>query len=198
MGFFTPEQAAALAQTTVRLGTLVDLDFEDAPKHLWNGHGRLDVGEIEYEGLAGLGSIEGLGYANDPASKVITLTLSGTNDVPLPDSILALALAEQDKIEGRVAVISFVLFDADWQLLTTPIEPIFGIMQRPKVTRTPILGEDGGQQLVSLPVENLFYGRARPPAGRYTDRDQQTRYPGDRFFSFVASLMNKRIVWPDF
>jgi hypothetical protein len=51
---------------------------------------------------------------------------------------------------------------------------------------------------VSLTAENMFYGRSRPPYGRNTDRDQQARSPGDKFFGFVSSLVQKTITYPDY
>lgn len=196
MSFFTADQLALLSASTVRLATLVDFEFDSITHRVWNGAGRLIAGGQEYVGLGlggGLAGIEGLIYSPTPESKQVTLSLSGVDE-----SLLALALAETDQTEGRLCIISFQLFDASWQPIGSPMEPFFGIMQKPKVTRSPLDKDGGGQQVIQLPVENLFFGRSRPAAGRYTDRDQNLRYPGDRFFAYVGSLVSKVITWPDF
>lgn len=196
MAFFDAAQLAQLSASTVRLATLVDFEFDSGTQRVWNGAGKLIAAGEQYDGLAmggGLAGIEGLIYSASPESKQITLTLSGVKE-----SLLAIAIAETDQVEGRICVISFQLFDDEWQTIGDPMEPFFGVMQRPKVTRTPLDKETGGQQVIQLPVENLFFGRARPAAGRFTDRDQNIRYPGDRFFAYVGSLISKVVVFPDY
>ena len=90
------------------------------------------------------------------------------------------------------------LFTEDWQPSGMPI-PIFrGFMQPPTVTRSAAQGAAGGTQSISLQAENIFFSRSRPPFGRNTDRDQQARSPGDKFFGFVSSLMSKTIIYPDY
>jgi hypothetical protein len=192
MQFFTEEQAAALAETTARVASLVEFDFVSGPSFVWNGFGDLDTGGNIYKGLAGLGQIDGLEQTRGPQSRQVTFTLSGVSD----GGFLPTALAETDEVQGRLVVVSLQLFDVDWQVVGAPFPIWFGIMQPPRVTRTPMEGVEGAAQTVTLPAENLFVGRSRPPAGRYTDRDHQTRYPGDRFFDRVADLVNKVIAWP--
>lgn len=196
MSFFTSDQLALLSSSTVRLATLVDFEFDSGTQRVWNGAGKLIAAGQQYDGLAmggGLAGIEGLVYSPTPESKQITLTMSG-----IKESLLALAIADTDQVEGRICIISFQLFDDEWQTIGDPMSPIFGVMQKPKVTRTPMDRESGGQQIIQLPVENLFFGRARPAAGRFTDRDQNLRFPGDRFFAYVGSLLSKVITFPDF
>lgn len=217
MGFFTPAEAAALAETTVRIATLVDLEFEAAPTgfsdgtlfsdgtgfaggplpvYLWNGFGDFVTGGRTYIGCGDLGQIDGLEEARNPVSQQVTFTLSAVADSPI--DLLATALAETDLVQGNLAVVSIQLFDADWQPAGDPVPIYFGIMQPPRVTREQATAEGGGRRVLTLPTENLFFGRARPAAGRYTDREQQTRFPGDRFCEYTAQLVNKVISWPSY
>lgn len=196
MGFFTPTEAAALAATTVRVASLVDLMFTGAPTYLWNGFGSRVFGAKTYLGCGDLGSIEGLEEARNPVSQQVTLTLSGVPDSPA--DLLAKALEETDIVQGNLAIISLQLFDADWQTVGSPIPIYFGIMQPPRVTREAATETTGARRLLQLPVENLFYSRSRPPAGRYTDREQQARFPGDLFCAYTPQLTNKVLNWPDF
>jgi hypothetical protein len=49
-----------------------------------------------------------------------------------------------------------------------------------------------------MTAENAFFNRSRPPYGRYTDRDQQSRSAGDKFFQFTPSLLFKTFTYPDY
>jgi hypothetical protein len=201
MAFFTPDEAAALAGTVVRVGMLVDLEFggtppDGGPVYLWNGFGQQVFGGKTYLGCGDLGTIEGLEEARNPVSHQVTLTLSGVPDSPA--DILGKALESTDIVQGRMAIVSMQLFDGAWQPAGGPIPIYFGIMQPPRVTLEAATELSGARRTLVLPTENLFFGRGRPPAGRYTDREQQTRYPGDRFCEYVAQLVNQTINWPDY
>jgi len=37
--------------------------------------------------------------------------------------------------------------------------------------------------------------RAQPDTRRYTDADQQSRFPGDKGLEYVPSMQDKQIVW---
>ncbi len=193
MSFFTVAQMDALRATTVRIATLVDLEFAAAPAYLWNGFGDLAASAHLYKGLGDLGSISGIAESRGAQSRQVTLTLSGVND-----QILGHVLTETEAVQGRLAVLSAQLFDADEAPIGEPWPYYFGVMQAPRVTRTEASDTEGPTRSISIPTENLFAGRHRPPAGRYTDREQQIRYPGDLFCSYVAALVSQQITWPDY
>lgn len=195
--FFTPDQIAVLSATTVRCDFLVAFEFASGTKRAWNGNTELTIGGAVYQPMFGTGQIEGLGYTNEgTASDSVTLTLSG-----LPGDridILSAALADSGEVAQRMVTIALQLFDNNWQPVGAPINLFRGFMQRPKVSRTAMQDGEGSTQSISLVAENIFYGRARPANGRNTDRDQQSRSPGDRFFGFVAALVQKVITYPDY
>jgi len=185
----------------VRVATLVDLEFggtppDGGPVYIWNGFGTRDFDGRTYLGSGDLGQIEGLEEARNPVSHQVTFTLSGVPDSPA--DLLARVLEASDIVQGRLAIVSLQLFDASWQPTGGPIPIYFGVMMPPRVTREPATETAGARRTLSLPTENLFFGRGRPAAGRYTDREQQTRYPGDRFCEYAAQLVNKSINWPDY
>ena len=193
MSLFTAAEAAALAGATVRVADLIEFEFETATKRLWNGNGDLPAGGQIWQGIAGLGTIDGLGEQRGPVAEKATFTLSGVDA-----EILAAAIAESSEVEGRTVTVYLQLFDDAWQT-TGPTIPIWvGLMRPPRISRT--LASDGGSavQSVTIPAENLFVGRSRPPAGRFTDRDQKTRFAGDLFWERAPDLVSKSITWPDY
>jgi hypothetical protein len=198
MEFFTPEQIERLSRTTVRCDFLVKFDFASGPDFAWNGNTALPALDGNtYKPMYGFGQIDGLGLAGPgTTSEAITMSLDGLPNMPL--DFLGKALAETSEVEQRMLTVSLQLFDDDWQCVAVPVPLFFGFMQPPKVSRSPMQGTEGAVQSVSLTAENMFYGRSRPPYGRNTDRDQQARSPGDKFFGFVSSLVQKTITYPDY
>lgn len=196
--FFTADQIERLSQTTVRCDFLVKFDFRSGPYFAWNGNTDLPALDGNtYKPMYGFGQIDGMGLAGPgTTSEAITLSLDGLPDMPL--DFLGKVLADPGEVEQHMLTVSLQLFDDDWQCVAVPVPLFFGFMQPPKGSRSPMQGTEGAVQSVSLSVENIFFGRARPPYGRNTDRDQQARSPGDRFFGFVSGLVQKTITYPDY
>lgn len=197
MGFFTEEQVELLSASTVRAALLVEFAFASETKYLWNGHYRLTSGGHVWEPMRGAATIDGLDAPAGNAADTVTFALPGlpTGET---DHILALALEETPEANQRSVRIYLQLFNGYWQPVGSPIGIWWGFLQPPKATRTPASEDIGGVQTVSIEAENAFFNRARPPAGRYTDRDQQKRSPGDKFFQFTSGLSFKTFWYPSY
>lgn len=193
MSFFTQDQVAALSATTVRVALLSEFDFATQTMRLWNGEYTITSGGHEWEPMHGMGSIDGLSVSADQSADNVTFTLSGVDA-----SILASALEETPDVNQRSVRVFLQLFDGDWQPIGAPIGIWWGFLQPPKVTRTAMQDDKGGTQTVSVSAENAFFNRSRPPSGRYTDRDQQKRAPGDKFLQFISSLLFKVFTYPSY
>jgi hypothetical protein len=196
MGYFSPAEAAQLAASTVRVATLVEFQFTGETTYLWNGFGNRNFGGHLYLGCGDLGGIDGLEEVRGTQSQQVTFTLSGVPDSPA--GLLAKALDAADIIQGNLAIVSLQLFGEGWDAIGSPIPVYFGIMMPPRVERTAATETSGATRTLVLPTENIFFGRHRPPAGRYTDKEQQQRWPGDRFCEYVPQLVNLSLVWPDY
>lgn len=190
MGFFTKAQAEALAKATVRCATLVDFAF-DKPVRVWNGMRELTAGGRQWSPLYGLGQIDGVTAARSAESQEVVFTLSGVNS-----EIVSLVMGDADRVQGRIVTAAFQLFRDDWQTEGDPFVFWFGLCQSMRATRSEMGPESGAQRTVSITAENLFFNRSRPPAGRYTDRDQKKRFPGDRILEFTPQLRNFLYAWP--
>lgn len=193
MTFISSEAAAAMVGATVRVATLVELQFASQTMHLWNGAGTIDVSGETWQGAGAMGSIDGLQQSRDPVSSKVTLRLSGVSA-----EVLAVAKANTTDVEGRPAYIWQQLFDAEWQPIGARIPVFWGTMQRISIARTEANEFDGGSRLCELEIENPFAARARPTLSRWTDADQQARHPGDRFCRFVPLQRTQTITWPDY
>lgn len=197
MAFFTAPQLAILAATRVHVDFLAEFQFQSETVRLWrNGTTELVSGGHAWKPAYGTATIDGLGMSGGAISEVVTFTLKGIPD-QVPD-ILGLALSESLEVAQRLVIVYMQMFDEDWQAVGSPIGIFWGFMQPPQVTRTPPQGDEGSTQSITVTAETAFFNRSKPPFGRYTDRDQQQRAPGDKFFQFTPSLLFKDFVWPDY
>lgn len=188
MSLFPETIKAHLAGRTVRATYLVKLDFTSAPMYLWNGNGLLETGGIKWEGLGGLGNIDGLEQAVNGEAPEATITLSGIDS----ETVLKTAQEFETEVRGRKAIVYMQFFQPDDdQVLDNPYPLMAGKMMLPQYDITP------KEKAVIISCESLFNYRSRPNFSMYTDRDQNRRFPGDRGFEFVASLVNKTVAWPD-
>lgn len=194
MTFFTPAEIEKF-EGVIRTAFLVEMDFVSQKIGVWNGTTKLTVNGTEFLPLFGAGSIEGLSFQNSTVSKSVTFTISG-----IDDESLGLALADPGEMQNRLVKVYLQMFDEDWQQIANPPVIFFGYMQPPAVEQTEVTTDfnaDSPTQVIKMSAENIFYNRSKPPGGRYTDRDQQLRHPGDEFFKFGPSLVFKVFYYPD-
>ncbi len=196
MAFFTDDQVARFSTSPVRVALLAEFRFTAGTKRVWNGDTVLEAGGREWLPMHGAGGIDGLSAQSGTAAEAVTFTVSGLpNDAA---GLLAEALAGTDDAVQQLVTVYLQLFSDDWQPAGAPIGIWWGFMQPPKVSRSEMQGDEGGVQSVEMTAENAFFNRSRPPFGRYTDRDQQQRSPGDRFLQFTSSLLFKTFNYPQY
>jgi hypothetical protein len=180
--------AAALAGREVRYTLLVRFDFTTETKRVFLGFGTLEAGGYQWAGIGELVSVDGLSSRADTAAEPMTFNLSG-----ISADLLAKARESADEVKGNPCSTYLQFFDSDWQALDDPLPLRGGIMDTLRYDAT---GPD--QRALTLSAEGIFASRRSPPFGRYTDRDQNARFPGDRGLEFIPSLINKTVTWPDF
>lgn len=171
------ELLTALSQSEIQPYYAVELDFDTSPIRLWTGYGDMTIGGNSYTGSGNLLSIDGLEEVNDLSAKGVTLTLSG-----VPSDILSLAL--QEPYQRRSAKVFFGTRDT-----AVPVEVFSGFMNTMSI-------EDGGEtSTITLTVESKLVALERGSDRRYTHENHIARNSGDTFFSFVAQLQDRDIVW---
>lgn len=185
-----------MSGSVVRCDLLVEMAFRSETIRVWNGNTELMAGGRKWLPMYGYGIVDGLSMPTSAVSESITLQLNG-----LPNQaadFLKVAIDETPEVDQRTVTVFIQLFNEDWQPYGVPAPIWWGYMQPPRISRTQVRDLEGAVQTITLTAENAFFGRSRPPFGRYTDRDQQNRSPGDRFFQFTASLVYKSFRYPDY
>lgn len=188
MGYLPTVIAAAAADRTVRAALLVHFDFEDDPKRFWMGCFDLVAGGETWQGFGDLVAIDGLDQIRGMSAPKATFTVSGIS----PD-IVALARDQSDKVKGRDVTVYLQFFDEEWQTLDDPVVVWIGILDVMTYS-----AQGPNVRSIQVSAEGLWTGRRRPVFARYTDRDQQGRFPGDLGCSQVADNVSKTLRWPNY
>lgn len=193
--YFPNTIRAKLQGRVVRMAHLASFDFDALsgfePAYLWNGSRAFVSGGHTWNGLRGLGQLDGLDEAVALQATTITATLSGVDS-----TLLNLAVSEErSHYVGRMLRVYLQFFDEDWQPLDNPFARAAGIMDGMEVARTQ--AADGATiRTISVTAPNIFSGRRVPPYGYFTDRDQQQRSPGDLGLQHIPELQNASIPVP--
>lgn len=140
---------------------------------VWNGYTWL--------GLGMLGGIEPIEEQATLEAIGVRLTLSG-----VPSEIIAITLAEQ--YQGKACHIWFAPLREDLQMAVQPVRVFSGRMD----TMDTELGETA---TITVSAESRMVSWDTPRVRRYNNEDQQSRYPGDRGFEFVAQMVEKNLLW---
>lgn len=197
MSLFPETIALALAGGRVECAWLIQFAFTSEPVRVWTGFGTLETSDGQrWSGLGTLGSVSGIEQAVNGQAPRASFTLSGVDA-----QIVRLARDEYEaEVKGRVVTVLIQFFGVDdpedpdnQRVLDAPYPLWSGRCLTPTFT---ISAE--GERSVSIEAESLFSLRSRPQYAMYTDADQQHRFPGDRGFEFVGSLVNKTVTWPDY
>ncbi len=158
-------------------GSNVDI----SPLRLWTGLGDKTINvqgsNQVFTGTGSLLSIGDLEEVGDLASKSLEVTLTG-----LPNSIVSLAL--QEPYQRRVARLYL-----GEQSNSSVVEIFSGKMDKMTIV------DEADTSTIALTIESKLIELERSSGWRYTNENQQSRYDGDTFFSYVQSMQDQTVTW---
>ncbi|MFQ5783615.1 MAG: hypothetical protein ACE5H8_02175 [Alphaproteobacteria bacterium] len=165
----------------VRPVVIVKLELASGNLLVWSGRGALSWNGETYQGVGDLGRIGAIEEGVEQRAFGVSLELSG-----IPAATLSIALGED--VQGRPAQVWVGFLDVNHGLIADPVLVFRGRIDTMDVT----LGETA---TVTLTAESRLVDWERARVRRYTDADQQERFPGDLGFAFVNETVEKEIVW---
>jgi len=157
-----------------------ELALDGGAVRLWTGYGDATINGDTYLGAGSLLGFSGFDEVNDLSAKSITITLDG-----LDESILSLSLSTP--IRNRKVRVYFGVIADDGTFHS--VEIFTG-----RANKIPFQ-DDGQSSTINLEVDSKLVILEKASNRRYTHESHQARHPGDTFFSFVADLQDKEMVW---
>lgn len=159
----------------VDLFVAVELMFDSGALRIWSGIGDKSIGGQTYTGTGSLLSVGGIEESDGLSAPGASISLSGVDS-----SLVSLAI--QEPYQNR-----------DCRILLGSGDDFFEIFSGFMDVMTI---EDSGETcIINLTVESRLIILDRKVPLRYTQETQNSLYPGDTFFSTVASLQDKKVDW---
>jgi hypothetical protein len=183
---------AQLRSEQIRFSRLVELRYKSGTQRYWQGHTPFeDLAGTTWYPTWGIGEIEGLAQSTNGTAPEIRFTLSG-----IDPQLKKLAIRNTSEYFGRLVLIYWQFFAADWSPISTPRAITWGLMRSITSRRERV--DEGTLSTLVLSAETPFDGRIRSRNGYLTDRDQKTRHPGDRMLEQVAGISAREVKFPDY
>lgn len=193
--------AEALASSNPRLGIFFRLHIDPIAR-LWLGIGHCEAGMdavdgdgATYEGLGEITNLPAFQQLINGTAERVEFRLSGVSQ-----RAVALAASEASDVKGVALLVGLGAFDKDWQLVADPVW-----LRRLVVDYLSIAVDQTGSgeslqtiRSLSLSARSAMTGRRRPALSFFTDDDQQTRSPGDRFCEHAPRYQSVDKIWPKF
>lgn len=160
---------------------LVELDFPSGFLRFTNaGHSMVWDG-VEWLGAGNLAQVEPISEVASPQAAALNIKFSGLNPAHV-------AAVRDDAYQGRPARIWIATLDEHLRVVADPILVFVGKCDEPVI-------DIGETVSIQLALENRFADWDRPRVRIYSDADQQSRHPGDKFFEYVAAMESTSIQW---
>lgn len=194
-----PTLEQALASGNPRLGIFLRLGLSPTPARLWLGIGNCEAGidaadgaGAVYAGLGELINIPAFQQLINGVAERVEFRLSGVSQ-----RVTQMASSEASDVKGVPLLVGLGVFGPDWQLIASPTW-----LKRLTVDYLSIEqegGRDGSVRSVKLSARSFMTGRRRPSLAFFTDAEQQSRSPGDRFCERTALYSTEvQKTWPRF
>jgi hypothetical protein len=172
---------AALAAKVTPMALLVEMQLA-APVYLCTAGVDLVYDGKTWVGIGLLGSMDEISDAIGDY-KPVRFSLSS-----VPNEVLGLALGEA--VKGRKVVVHLTIHNPT----TYALEHVQRLWAGELDQMTVEEGAQSGQVSVTAVHRSSVFARPRP--FRYTDADQQARYPGDASLQFLPSQAGHNDIWP--
>lgn len=159
----------------------VEMEFPSGFLRFTNaGHG-ITWNGVRWLGAGALAGLEPITEVASPQAAALNVRFSGIETAYL-SAIL------NDQYQGNPAQIWIAPLGTDMLPVNDPVLVFEGRLDHPIVTI-------GDTAEIQISLENRFADWDRPRLRMNADADHKARFPGDRYFEYVASLESVSITW---
>lgn len=160
---------------------LVKLEYASGNVNAHSAVGTIVFNGDTYLGVGQYGSVTATAETSDGSANYVDLELSGVES-----ALVSIQLNEH--YQGRRGTLYYGLFDKNSNALIEPTIIFRGLMDNSEIT----LGETGS---IKLRINNRLAEWDKINLRRYTDTEQQFRFPGDTGLQFVQRIAETQLIW---
>lgn len=174
---------SALQAQQVQVAHLVDVELDSGTIYVTDAWRPITYASNTYSALGHFLGIDAIDETTQLRVNDATLSLSGVDQ-----SWVSSVLSEQ--VVNRRIKVRWVVLDASWAVVGTPLLVLDGRMDDPVIEEDP----DSGQSTVAVRAVNIWSDFERTN-GRRTNAGSQSRdFPADKGFQYVHQA-GRAVVW---
>lgn len=177
----TDAARSAITDSNVPMLLFIEMDFASGFLRVNNSGQTFTWDGNEWFGVGSLGSVESIIEASDLSANGLAFQLSGVDT-----SLVSVAMTQ--KYQGRAVKVWYAPLDSNYAVVADPIGPFQYRMDTMDM-------EIGSTANIRVTAESRLIDWERSANLRYTDEEQQRRYPGDLGLQFVPQMAEKQIKW---
>jgi hypothetical protein len=178
----TAGMLAALSQGIFRPVIFVEAEFVSGYLRLFSGLGTKSWNSQTWYGAGDLMVVSAISDTEELKATAMSIAVSG-----IPSANISRAL---DECRPNYPVrVWFGALDVDGSVIADPVQCFDGKMD------VPTIDQGGDSCTISITVETELADLQRARVRRYTDEDQKSVYPGDRFCEFVTKIQDANFTW---
>ncbi len=180
----------ALGQSEVEPFFAVEFLLDTGAVRMWTGHGNRTIGANTYLGAGGVLGISGFDEVADLSAKSIEITLTGLDSALLNQALIGTGT---NNYQRRTCNVYFGTQDVSDEILI--FSGLINVMT---------INDGGDTSSISVTVDSKLVMLERTNTLRYNEAGHQaylnaighdTSVNPDTFFSYVADIADKRLVW---
>lgn len=180
-----------LRRGNVACTILCQMDFLTTPQNWWLGYGPLTADGVEYHGTGDVIKISSMSMTYGVSAGMVRFDIPSASP-----QMVARCDNQATEVNNRRCQVLYQLFSTEerdgehqGRLIGDPISMFVGYMRDMRSTSS------ADTRNIELEAYGRMSRQAKAPYGRWTDADQQARYPGDTGMGLIPSLKDKTIVW---
>ncbi|MDG5498975.1 hypothetical protein [Marinobacter sp. BGYM27] len=185
MRYIHPDVITALESRLFTPIFFVEIMF-DEPLRFTSAYSSMTIGGKEYFGAGNLGSVSKVSEGVDLNPQEFKIVVAGVNEASLA------AVITQNYL-NREASCFVALIDEQGEIIGGPDD---GPMHSFSGNVDEIPCEIGKRGKITIVVRDELADWARPKVERYTNADQQARYPGDIALEYMSQVADRETIWP--
>lgn len=170
-----------IAKTVLNPFYALHIDLGD-PVYAWSGIGTITFGGHEWDGVGSYGGYGSLTEASDGTASQMTFLLSGI------DQTFYTYLVEQPYRNALCQLWVGALDEGFTAIVAGPL-----VLYQGRLTAVDLV--DGAEVSIQITVERSSRDQTRQRVRRYSDYEQQRRYPADKFFEYCQQMQTVTVLW---
>jgi hypothetical protein len=160
-----------------------ELDFSNGFVRVHSGAGPKVLLGNTYKGIGGFGRITAIEEKAELGATLVELSISGLD--PTENNVNTVLTTNY---RNRPATVYLAFIDSNGDVVSDPTILFRGFMDNAVIAQ-------GKELSVTVRINSIMADWDRAKVARYTNEEQQDRFPGDRGLEFVPQMVEKEIKW---